>query len=596
MANWQAEAKHFVENETQFHLGMLLTEQSHPKTQDLSEVLRSDLAAGVRMLLAVDEDVAHSADRVLTGPAFAELATVLRDALLSGGRVCFSSCGAPGRLSILLEACWRHFWIGAAERHPGHAAVCRSRRDQVCSIMTGGDYALIRSVEHFEDHQSFGRRQVREAGLGAGDVLVAISEGGETSSVIGTIWEALARGARAFFVFNNPADVLVRHIERSREVIEHPDVVCLDLASGPMAVAGSTRMQATTFELLVVGAALDLALAAVLDRPPEVIGESCLAGPLTPQDYGAAFRGLLADLNAEHNVAALTDWTRFEHEIYDRSGLLTYFADECLLDIFTDTTERTPTFTLPPFRKHDDSVSPPSWAFVKHPLLDTPDAWRRLLGREPRCLDWSAETYAAMSAPEQIRQRPPKLDAGEIRKFLIGREEDPSRWSASANAAVLAVLASELGGADAPPAVADAFAAAAHPFASTAAIVIGGKPPVIDGLDHVFHIACHIQTTCLGLLERLAVKLAFNTVSTATMGRMGRLVGNWMAHVDTTNKKLIDRGSRLVAQLAGVDYETACYALHETNEELRTTAWQDKSRPSPVAATIEKLKRRRQAP
>ncbi|HQK43073.1 MAG TPA: rod shape-determining protein, partial [Anaerolineaceae bacterium] len=60
------------------------------------------------------------------------------------------------------------------------------------------------------------RRAVQEAGLGRGDVLVAISEGGETSSVIGTIWQSLDNGAEVFFAFNNPAPILAQHIERSR--------------------------------------------------------------------------------------------------------------------------------------------------------------------------------------------------------------------------------------------------------------------------------------------------------------------------------------------------------------------------------------------
>jgi len=548
------------------------------------------------MLQSVDEDVAEAASRAFSGRTFTGLLSVLGDTLAMGGRVCFSGCGATGRLSVLLEACWRRWWQRAAIRHSASAAVCRSRADQVCSIMTGGDYALIRSVEHFEDYPSFGRRQVQEAGLGPGDVLVAISEGGETHSVIGTVWEALARGARTFFVFNNPADVLVQHIERSRDVIEHPDVVCLDLTSGPMAVAGSTRMQATTSQMLVIGAALDLALAALLADSPIAPQEAARADLRDPHDYDAAFRRLLADLATPRNVTTMAAWTRFEQEIYDRNGLLTYFADECLLDIFTDTTERAPTFTLPPFRKCDDMSSPNSWAFVKHPKLRTPDAWRDVLGRAPRCLDWTPETYAALNASEPLRLHPPRIDASEIYKFLIGNEDDPSRYGAPTHSAVLTALASELER-DASTSfdLTETFAGSARPFAHRAAVIVGEEAQPMDGIDLLFHIACGLPHTRLRLWERLAVKLVFNTVSTATMGRMGRLTGNWMAHVETSNKKLLDRGTRLVAELAGVDYETACYALFETIEELRTTQRQGHEKTSPVALTIQKLERRRQA-
>jgi N-acetylmuramic acid 6-phosphate (MurNAc-6-P) etherase len=65
------------------------------------------------------------------------------------------------------------------------------------SVMAGGDFALIKSVEGFEDFPDFGRHQLREAGVQKGDVVVAITEGGETPFVIGTAWEGLDRGPRS---------------------------------------------------------------------------------------------------------------------------------------------------------------------------------------------------------------------------------------------------------------------------------------------------------------------------------------------------------------------------------------------------------------
>jgi N-acetylmuramic acid 6-phosphate etherase len=80
------------------------------------------------------------------------------------------------------------------------------------------------------------------------------------------------------------------------------------------------------------------------------------------------------------------------------------------------------------------------------------------------------------------------------------------------------------------------------------------------------------------------------------MARMGRLASNWMVWVDPTNKKLVDRGTRLVAEITGVDYATACYALHETIEELARTIKPGQEKPSPVALTIARLKREKAAP
>lgn len=561
-------AQAFLDHETQFHLGVLPTEQSNPKTVGLAEVTGGDLEAAIRMLQSVDSDVGPKAAEVFAGPEFQRLVASMRRAVQRGKRICFSGCGATGRLSILLEAMWRRFVQEAPTPRP-------ELEDRVVSIMTGGDYALIRSVEYFEDVAAFGGQQVDEAGLGDGDVLVAISEGGETSSVIGTIWRALDRGAEVFFLFNNPAEVLARHIERSRQVIDDPRITKLDLCSGPMAVAGSTRMQATTSELLVAGAALEMVLAHALGQEPTAAAA-----------YAAGFAALLVDLGKPEAVAGMAAMVRFEEQLYRAKGLMTYMADSALLDIFTDTTERAPTFMLPGFRKCDDQISPPSWAFVKSPLLPTVEAWRHVLRREPRCLEWTTETYRQLQAPAKIQDHPPRLGAAEMRKFAIGNEVDPSRYATPVNATVLVLLGDEV---DHRPLHA-AFVDRARPFSQRAVLVIGPTTPPADLAPTIWHVPIRPMPSLLRLWDRLAAKLVLNTISTATMARMGRLQSNWMAHVEPTNKKLIDRGTRLIAELAGVDYRTACYALFETIDELERTIQPGQERPSPVATTIARLK------
>ena len=362
-------AKEFIEQEQQFHLGALPTEQSNPKTRGLAETAQRDLEAAIRMLQAIDADVLPKAEQVFAGQEFTQLVAAMQRAIDAGRQICFSGCGATGRLSILLEAAWRGFCVRLRLEHPDIARRLPDLDDRAVSIMTGGDYALIRSVENFEDHQAFGRQQAREAGLGQGDVLVAITEGGETSSVIGTAWQARENGAEVFFVFNNPADVLARHVERSRKVIEDAGITKLDLSCGPMALAGSTRMQATTSELLVVGAALETALAQSLHG--KLSGEELarLGIAVRPAaDYARQYAALLEDLETDEAVEAIAAMVQFEEQLYRRKGLVTYMADECLLDIFTDTTERSPTFMLPKFRACDDKISPLPWAFVKDPL------------------------------------------------------------------------------------------------------------------------------------------------------------------------------------------------------------------------------------
>ena len=98
--------------------------------------------------------------------------------------------------------------------------------------------------------------------------------------------------------------------------------------------------------------------------------------------------------------------------------------------------------------------------------------------------------------------------------------------------------------------------------------------PAADSLDvdeHI-HVACDVPASPLRLWDHLAIKLILNTLSTATMVRIGRVIGNAMVWVSPSNKKLIDRGCRLIAQQTGCTYEHACAVLHEAMEEIARRA------------------------
>ena len=55
-------------------------------------------------------------------------------------------------------------------------------------------------------------------------------------------------------------------------------------------------------------------------------------------------------------------------------------------------------------------------------------------------------------------------------------------------------------------------------------------------------------------MGHMAVKLVLNTVSTGVMAVLGRITSNWMSWVNVSNKKLMDRGIRLICEIGGVDY------------------------------------------
>ena len=510
-------AREFVERETQFQLGFLTTEQSHPLTSDLGEATRRDSAEGVRLLLAVDGDIVRAAPGQLASHGFARLADAFAAAARTGRRVVFSGCGSTGRLAVLLESIWRRAWSA-----PGHAKIASLAR----GIITGGDRALIRSVESFEDYEEFGREQTRELALRPGDLFVAISEGGETSSVIGTARQALDDGCEVFFLFNNPADLLRRRIERSRTIIDDPRVTAIDLTTGPMALAGSTRMQATTAELFFVGSAIE----AAFRRPGagEAPGPAALPLAGLAERACTALERLVDDLRAPHNVRAIARLAEHEATAYDRGRMVLYAAGEHLLDVFADTTERSPTFSVPPLKRASDGADVPNpWAAAYHPSARGEAAWLRMLGRRPVGLGWDAETYRRLEAPA-LAAAPPPLGLDEILSYPVGTEV-PERYRADTD---LALDVRWLRDGD------------------------EGRLEIASDRD-LTSVRLSVPAGALDLASHLAVKLVFNTLSTATMALMGRVRGNWMVQVSPTNKKLIDRSIRIVSALRSVDYSEA---------------------------------------
>ena len=512
-------AADFEFNQTPFHLGFLPTEQSSSLTRNLDKEFAKSVPGGVRYLQQVDRNVLTMAGKIFASEEFAQLCDEITKAISGGYRVIFSGCGATGRLSILLETMWR-------QGVPEYA-------DSVQSIMTGGDYALVKSVESFEDYAVFGARQVRDMQMVPGDLLVAITEGGETSSVLGTVKEFTSYGGKAFLLFNNPAELLKKHLDRCREAIENPSVTVLDLSCGPMALAGSTRMQATTSEQLIASAALEIAAGRIFNNGRKY-------------DFAAGFKRVLEVLESDAAVEKMADEINFEAEIYRNNGKVTYFADEYMLDLFTDTTERSPTFMLPGFKRIDDKSLPEPWAFLQNPLYPAKEAMKRALGdREVRCLQWAKPDYLAMNAPEKIVNDPPQISAENLAKIPVGNEELPGRYDSGKDAAVLFY-----------------YGKVDKKLRNTA-----------ENRGEKFAFYREFDGSCgklppsrLKIFEHLAVKLFWNTISTGTMVCMGRVAGNWMSCVAISNKKLIDRAIRLISELGKVDYHTACMELFRTVE------------------------------
>lgn len=506
----------------EFRLGHLPTEQIHPRTRRLSQLAQDNPAAALRDFAAVDAAALRATAK--HAPLITNLAEEIAATRAGRGRIFLVGCGATGRLVLNLEELWRR-------------QATPDQRENVVAFMAGGDAALVRSFEGFEDHPEYGARHLRQLGFRKNDLLIAVTEGGETPYVIGAALAAAERSVRpVWFVFCNPAKILISTLARCREVLTHPRVRALELTVGPMALAGSTRLQATTVQMAAVGWAL-------------------LHGG-NEADCGRFLHGLASTVKTFPHVrqAALVC---AEQRAYRGGGRVEYRASHRAITVLADTTERAPTFNLAPFENRGEFASGRaqvagaqvaqvvggapaprsgpsgvgasraqlnpvrsgprlSWCYVTVAgARDAAAAWRQLLGdRTPRPLAWAT--------PLRFRRQ---LTMGWMNGFDLSERGKVQR-------------------------------------ASGAEFLVSLRADRRVQLS-VGQVAVVLPIAATALEETLLLKLALNAHSTVLMGRMGRYAGNVMTWVRPTNLKLIDRATRYVQALTRgkTSYRSAAAAV-----------------------------------
>lgn len=576
----------YITNKTQFQLHTLLTEQRHPKTWNLSEIIQKDTASGLRLLLSVDEDVASRLEELARQKQNLELLTSETErALFLRNKIYIYGCGATGRLAKQMESCfWRPFWKKVKgmnniwpklKRQLGEAI-----EDSLIGEMTGADRALISSLEGFEDLQLIGRLQLESRKIKKGDVAICVTEGGETSSVIGTILAALDQWKgeggfdpalsrkKLYFVYNNPEDRLLP-FERSRKILEEEGITKINLATGPQAITGSTRMQATTIETFVIGHVLEAATERALRK---LLADKEMASLGFKQEMQLEqklreFSSILAEV--KKNILSLAALTDLEAKAYATGHFSTYFAKRALITVFIDSTERSPTFRLFPL----DTTKEPKrkcWIQVWTEAADGQSAWQAFLGRPFQGLSSQFyqrafeeeidDPYLQQAALESLKR------AGDDQQFLYDfsfsdlnvkkRGPRPGDFGL-----VIAISPEEvkLGQKD------SAFQKFISLFSSRGAnvslILIKEKLPKEEvEKASSFSFPDYIKKNPLpmvrlevssandpfGLNQQLALKILLNAHSTAVMARLGKVIGNTMTNVSPSNLKLIGRATFLI--------------------------------------------------
>ena len=93
----------------------------------------------------------------------------------------------------------------------------------------------------------------------------------------------------------------------------------------------------------------------------------------------------------------------------------------------------------------------------------------------------------------------------------------------------------------------------------TAAVVCNPGSPAAAAAEYALEavVGPEFVTGSTRMKAGTAQKLMLNMLSTAVMIRLGRVEGNRMVHMQLTNDKLVARGTRMVAEAAGLTDDEA---------------------------------------
>lgn len=477
----------------EFKLGKLPTESPNPLTENLSNLAKENLSEGYRVFQNID--AATLVKMSCESEKLFHLKEAIADTLKSGGRIYLSGCGATGRLSLSLETFWREYFASNL-----------ALKEKVVSFMAGGDVALIHSIEKFEDFPEFGERQLRENHFHENDLLISCTEGGETPFVIGaTNFAAKYAKRKPYFLYCNPDEILNTVATRSKEVLADENIHKINLTVGPMALTGSTRLQASTILMGFVGFALlyhQESNEAILKKIDQLI-----------------------NFHQQFSYQVFSPFTQSEADHYLTGGTILYqAAEDWAITILTDTTERSPTFSLYSFENQDDLEKNPSLVYLYMSSAKTvEEAWFKLLKRKPRTFYW--EEVTTQTTHKRLLGFQFHQGLFDKRKKYLDHED--------------------------------------------ALFSITGNPKLLVTFKD---LSLELDFSSLDLLSKhLMLKMLLNAHSTLLMGRLDRYVGNLMTWVRPSNYKLIDRSVRyadnlLKRQNIHVEYEKLvrdCYELKD---------------------------------
>ncbi|MES2122737.1 MAG: SIS domain-containing protein [Chlamydiota bacterium] len=507
----------------EFALGDASTETINPITSTLSQTMHRDLDEGLRLLLAVDHTVLEGYEQFI--PSIEKLAPDIAQKLAAGGKIFLVGSGSSGRVAVDIAAkCNQAF--------PQHASL-------IHGVIAGGDSAMVRAKEGFEDSIQNGEEALKDVHLGSSDTVFLISASGSASFNVGCGHYSAEKGAKVYYFYNSTFIP-----SRTQELFDrtHNPVIPLQLDTGPQAITGSTRLQAASLAEACLGGLLASASYCALGNderahnfPIELVEKLQIGMALVEQQLKSI--GWFAEKQKE----IFSDPRSNFRELGDHSnqGYVTLLASEdSIREVLIDATETSPTFSTNPIRREHE-LSRKRAEFRAYLVGEETNlkAWRALLGREIHFEDLTDVQSFILSTQEDGINAYERRPTGRG-NFLMGVAKIDETQSISET------LLSHLKNADGETGLL---------LICRSQLTELQKEPLKGFTGNCIFIE-NVPHDPLGIAETIVTKQTLNLISNASMVLMNKVLGNRMIDVRASNRKLIDRSMRLIKEIWNGDY------------------------------------------
>lgn len=335
-------------NYDRFLKSSLSTETPHPLTHDLAALCNHNLNAAFKLFQQVELDAIQQLAKC--EQSICKLQQAIGSCIQNNGNIILIGCGASGRLAVLLRRI-------AETSNP-------QMSNRIISICSAGDTSLIRSVESFEDNADFGVQQLK-IHFSTNDLVIGLTASGESPFILGAVEYASEHSKiKPWLLFNNTLQSVSARNPFYTSRFNKTNL--LDLCVGPMALTGSTRLQATTAMQIAVGLSL--------------IGSSNIGQQIQQ----------IAALVADFPLPNLSLITQAEIDSLKQEEYILYTTNNPILglSLLADITERSPTFNITPLENFNQNDLNSQFYLALENTTNALDAWKALLGKAPDALNW----------------------------------------------------------------------------------------------------------------------------------------------------------------------------------------------------------------